>query len=73
MSPVFSPDGTRIAYTVNDALATDGTHGSCRRCAARRAGGCATLRASRGWSGSDLLFSEIKAAIRTAHGHRAIE
>jgi Tol biopolymer transport system component len=60
MSPVFSPDGSRIAYTVNDGNAWDTWHVPTLRGEARP-----WLRNASGltWIGAgDLLFSEIKTA-----------
>ena len=44
MSPVFSPDGSRIAYTAS-TTATHGTRGRCRLSGVRPVVGCATLLA----------------------------
>ncbi len=64
MSPVFSPDGSRIAYTVNDGGAWDTWEVPTLRGEARH-----WLRNASGltWFGTnDLLFSEIKRGIHMA-------
>jgi hypothetical protein len=61
MSPVFSPDGSRIAYTVNDGGSWDTWEVPTVRGEARR-----WLRNASGlsWTGSgDILFSEIKSRL----------
>jgi Tol biopolymer transport system component len=64
MGPVFSPDGSRIAYTVNDGNSWDTWEVPTLRGEARL-----WLRNASGltWAGpNDLLFSEIKQAIHMA-------
>jgi Tol biopolymer transport system component len=64
MSPVFSPDGSRIAYTVNDGDAWDTWEVPTLRGNPRR-----WLRNASGltWIGAnDLLFSEIKTGLHMA-------
>ena len=64
MSPVFSPDGSRIAYGVNDGNSWDTWEVPTLRGQARR-----WLRNASGltWLGTnDLLFSEIKTGLRMA-------
>jgi serine/threonine protein kinase/Tol biopolymer transport system component len=71
MSPVFAPDGTRIAYTVTDGPSWDTWEVATLRGLPRR-----WLRNASGlkWSGPDgLLFSEIKsgnhmAIVRSTEG-----
>lgn len=64
MSPVFSPDGSRIAYTVVDGASWDTWEVSTLRGQARL-----WLRNASGliWAGkNDLLFSEVKRGIHMA-------
>jgi eukaryotic-like serine/threonine-protein kinase len=64
MGPVFSPDGTRISYTVNDGSSWDTWEVPTVRGEARR-----WLRNASGlsWIGSsDLLFSQIKSGLHMA-------
>jgi serine/threonine protein kinase len=64
MSPVFTPDGSRIAYTVTDGPSWDTWEVATLRGQPRR-----WLRNASGlkWGGRDtLLFSEIKAGIHMA-------
>ena len=64
MSPVFSPDGSRIAYTVSDGSSLDTWEVPTLGGGARR-----WLRNASGltWLGTDdLLFSEIKAGLHMA-------
>jgi serine/threonine protein kinase/Tol biopolymer transport system component len=64
MSPVFAPDGTRIAYTVTDGPSWDTWEVATLRGQPRR-----WMRNASGlkWSGPDaLLFSEIKSGVHMA-------
>jgi Tol biopolymer transport system component len=64
MSPVFSPDGSRIAYTVNEGNAWDTWEVPTLRGAPRR---WLVNASGLTWSGAgDLVFSELKTGIRMA-------
>ena len=69
MGPVFSPDGTRIAYTINDGSSWDTWQVATLRGEPQR-----WLRNASGLSWitpDDLVFSEIKE--RATHGDRPVD